>query len=161
MPMMELISFMKKIKLTSMFIILKVRIELFFLMIFYLNSCTNNVSKNSTTSVDYSKDNTIKIIKSQLYETSYFKTYELKISINLPLGKNPSKKDSINISNFVRRQIININLDTTSYINLFVFYETDFTNKVIETQKGLVFCEYSPCLFTLNKKFNEWDSGKL
>lgn len=101
----------------------------------------------NTSNVNYNEQK-IKLLAIDFVGNKYLKSYEIKISINIPISKKLIQQDSIQIKNYVDSIFLSLKIKEHSSIHFSVFNETNYTNKCFIEKKGLLFCDFSPCIMS-------------
>lgn len=136
---------MRKIRLNALI----ERCLLYVLIIFTWVSCVSD-DKNDywdTSNVSYN-ERTIKLLAKKFVGNQYLKSHEIKISINIPPGKKLIPQDSLQLRSYMDSIFSSLKIIEQSTIHFTVFNETNYTNKCFLEKKGLLFCEFSPCILS-------------
>jgi hypothetical protein len=124
---------------------------------------TDNKKKFTDTSkVDYSIRQNIKLLQIEKVENEYLNRIAVKVSINKPI-QVPNRimiSDSISIKNYVDSIVNGFELKRRTHVVIYAFNETSYTNKVLKDKKGLLFCEYTPCISNYGYVINDEQNSK-
>jgi len=120
-----------------------------YLFTFFESGC-EPVKKNNytdTSNVNYS-ERIIRLLAIDFVGNPYLKSYDVKISINIPIRQKLLHEDSLLIKSYTDSIFLSLKIKERSTIRYVVFNETNYTNKCFSEKKGLLFTEISPYVYT-------------